>query len=48
MLVIEVCERFGWDYHTYMSQPAWFLDLITSKLEIDAKKQEAEHRRITK
>lgn len=40
--MVEVCERFKWDYHKYMNQPVWFLYLIHKKLDIDAKKQRAE------
>lgn len=41
MLMIEICERFHWDYYTYMQQPLVFIDLIVKKMEIDAKKQKA-------
>lgn len=39
MLTVRVCMMFGWDYHTYMAQPAWFIDLIEEKIIIDAKKE---------
>jgi len=39
MLIVEVCQNFGWDYYQYLAQPAWFLELIHSRMEIDGKKQ---------
>jgi hypothetical protein len=41
MLMLEILERYGWDYATYLNQPAWLLDLIVHKLEIEAKKEKA-------
>lgn len=35
MFVIIICERFGWTYYEYMSQPKPFLDLIKEKFKID-------------
>lgn len=37
MVTVAVCEHMGWDYITYLAQPAWFIDLIIGKLEIDTK-----------
>jgi len=37
MLIAVLCEKMGWDYQTYLAQPQWFLDLLFSKYEIDAK-----------
>lgn len=42
MTVVEICREFGWDYHTYMNQPTWFLDLIMHKFEIDSVKAKHE------
>lgn len=42
MEIVEICQLFGWDYHTYMNQPVFFIQLIIDKLTIDreeAKKQ---------
>jgi hypothetical protein len=36
MEIVTVCEAFGWDYNTYMSQPVWFLEAIRDKMEIDS------------
>lgn len=38
MIIAIICEKYGWDYFTYESQPSWFIDLIIVKMEIDAKK----------
>lgn len=43
MIVAVICEKMGWDYHTYQAQPLWFTELIVKKLEIDNKKQQAAH-----
>jgi hypothetical protein len=40
--MLEILERYGWDYFVYMRQPAWLLDLIVHKMEIEAKKAKAE------
>lgn len=38
MIIVAICELFGWDYYTYMSQPKWFIDLIKAKMTVDAQK----------
>jgi len=38
MAIVVICEMYGWDYHTYMNQPVWFIDLIKEKIIIDGKK----------
>lgn len=35
--MLQVMKEYGWDYHTYMNQPAWILDLAHNKLAIEAK-----------
>lgn len=42
MLIVVICEKYGWDYHTYMSQPEWFLSLIHQRMLLDAKKEKHE------
>ncbi len=42
MQAVVICEKFGWDYHTYMNQPTWFIQLIEDKAEIDYKKKQNE------
>jgi len=39
MIIVVICEMYGWDYQTYLNQPSWFLDLIKNKIDIDGKKQ---------
>jgi hypothetical protein len=34
--MLEVMREYGWDYHTYMSQPSWVLALAVKKLGIEA------------
>lgn len=41
VLMVAICERFGWDYYTYLSQPYWLIDLIAEKWSIDAKRAES-------
>jgi hypothetical protein len=36
MLDVVICEKMGWDYHTYQAQPHWFVELIFHKIKIDA------------
>ena len=35
LAMVALCERVSWDYHTYCSQPAWFIDLLLQKIKID-------------
>ena len=39
--MVEICEKFKWDYYTYINQPHWFIELIVEKMIIDAKKEAA-------
>jgi len=41
MIVVTICEAYGWDWQTYENQPLWFIDLIKKKMEIDAKKSKS-------
>lgn len=40
MLMVAICQEFGWTYFEYMSQPQWFLTLIREKMMRDNKEQE--------
>ena len=42
MLVVSVCENFGWTYEEYLNQPQFFLDLIVEKMKIDNQKLQNE------
>lgn len=42
MLVVALCEHFGWTYEEYQNTPAFFIELCIKKLEIDAKKKKQE------
>lgn len=35
MLIVTVCEIYGWDYYTYLNQPSWFIELIKVKMKVD-------------
>ena len=35
MLIVTICEKYGWDYYQYMSQPSWFLNLVSLKMKLD-------------
>ena len=37
ILMIEICERFGWDYYRFLNQPSWFIDLIIEKIKAEAR-----------
>jgi hypothetical protein len=45
LIMVEICERMGWDWYTYHNQPAWFIQLIEHKMGIEAKRQEREAKR---
>ncbi len=40
MLIVSICEKFGWTYQEYMDQPLWFIDLLLAKADIDRQKAE--------
>jgi len=40
--MVEICQMYHWDYYTYLNQPLWFIEMITEKMIIDGKKQQAE------
>lgn len=42
MVIVMICEKYGWDYLTYMKQPSWFIYLILEKHNIDARKEQDE------
>lgn len=33
--MVMMCDYMKWDYYTYNSQPAWFLDLLRLKINAD-------------
>lgn len=35
--MLEIMERYGWDWHTYHDQPTWVIDLIHKKMAMEAK-----------
>ena len=47
--IASICLEMGWDYHTYMSQPVWFVkivaNLISNKYKNDNSKTTNPHRR---
>lgn len=34
MLMLEIMEIYGWDWYTYLSQPAWVLTLACDKIKV--------------
>ena len=35
--MLEIMEKYGWDYHTYQNQPEWVIDLILEKIKLEGK-----------
>lgn len=35
--MLEIMERYGWDYHTYKAQPTWVVSLARKKMGMQAK-----------
>lgn len=31
-----ICEKFHWDYYTYISQPSWFIENIFNYMSAEA------------
>lgn len=38
----KICERMGWDIHTYRAQPVWFIEQILEFSNIEAEYQNRE------
>jgi hypothetical protein len=37
IIIIEICEKFGWDYYQFLQQPIWFIELIIEKNKAEAR-----------
>jgi len=38
MIVVAICEAFGWTYDEYLDQPTHFIDLIKDKMKVDGER----------
>lgn len=45
MAVAVICEKYGWTWYEYHSQPIEFITLIKEKLRIDSHKASEAHRK---
>lgn len=32
----DICQHMRWDYHTFINQPTWFIELIRAKKNVEA------------
>jgi len=39
MLIVVICQEYGWTYEQYMSQPFWFIRLVQEKMSRDSKER---------
>lgn len=46
MMIIEICEEFGWDYYQFLNQPVWFIDLIIEKSKAEARESKRREKNI--
>lgn len=46
LIIAEICKYMGWDYHTYMAQPEWFIEIIRLKKNIEAEHSNRESRKL--
>lgn len=46
MLMVVVCEMYGWTYQEYQDQPTFFLQLIKEKMVRDNKEKEMQQRKM--
>jgi uncharacterized protein YaaN involved in tellurite resistance len=37
ILMLEVMEKYGWSYYTYLDQPTWVIELIQEKMRAEAR-----------
>lgn len=42
MLIVSICQEFGWTYDEYMDQPDYFVQAIREKLVRDRKREKLE------
>lgn len=42
MQMAAICEAYGWTFEEYHSQPAYFIDLIKRKMDMDNKRRSLE------
>lgn len=40
-----VCEKMGWTFDQYLSQPTWFINLLLAKFSADTKNAEMMRKR---
>ncbi len=45
MVIVAICEQFGWTYTEYLEQPTTFILLIKEKMRIDADRSERENKK---
>lgn len=45
MQVAMLCEKMGWTFQQYCSQPDWFIDLLLIKGNLDSQYQKREIRK---
>jgi len=43
---VEICKYMSWDYTVYIKQPSWFIDIINSKIKIDAEFSEIQSNKL--
>jgi hypothetical protein len=39
MMMVIICEKFGWTYYEYLQQPQYFIELIIEKLKVDEQRE---------
>lgn len=44
MMMVAVCQEFGWTYDEYMDSPTWFLEMVREKLIRDNKETQRQTR----
>lgn len=48
MYIVAICEKYGWTWQEYMSQPYFFLELIKEKWQIDVQREALELKKTEK
>lgn len=46
MLMVSICEDYGWTYEEYQNQPAFFLELVIEKKIRDNKEKELAYKKM--
>jgi len=48
MFIVTVCQEMKWNYHQYLRQPEWFVELLAEKMRADSERIKRQSSKIRK